>query len=182
MHVRRRDLLRGSSWQKVLDGTGVNGCLDLAIQTDRHLALVYAACGTLLGVGSTTAAVYRALDTGSTMTWSIALNPINLGRTSLAIAPSNQNIIYAGAASNETGNFNQGLLAVYKSTSSGAAGSWTTQVTNTSATERRREQALREVNIQQRSMEGGVALRHARPSSLSMYIASIRSCTRPCSR
>jgi photosystem II stability/assembly factor-like uncharacterized protein len=124
----------GNSWGKVLDCSGVNGAMDLAIQTDRPLAIVYAACGTLLANGSTQAAVYRALDTASPVTWTAVLNPTNMGRTSLAIAPSNQNIIYARAASNETGNFNQGLLAVYKSTSSGAAGSWTTQVTNTSST------------------------------------------------
>ena len=58
-----------------------------------------------------------------------------MGRTSLALAPSNQNIIYARASSNQTtGNYNQGLLAVYRSTTSGAPGSWTTQVTNTSPT------------------------------------------------
>ena len=124
----------GVSWTKVLDGVGVNGCMDLAIQTDRPLAMVFAACGTLQASGSTSGAVYRALDTGSTMTWTPVLNPTNMGRTSLAIAPSNQNIMYARAASNESGNFNQGLLAVYKSTNSGAPGSWTTQVTNTSAT------------------------------------------------
>ena len=124
----------GNSWGKVLDCTGVNGAMDLAIQTDRPLAMVFAACGTLLANGSTQGAVYRALDTGSNMTWSVVLNPTNMGRTSLAIAPSNQSILYARAASNESGNFNQGLLAVYRSASSGAAGSWTTQVTNTNAT------------------------------------------------
>jgi photosystem II stability/assembly factor-like uncharacterized protein len=124
----------GNSWGKVLDCTGVNGAMDLAIQTDRPLAMVFAACGTLLANGSTQGAVYRALDTSNTMTWSVVLNPTNMGRTSLAIAPSNQNIVYARAASNESGNYNQGLLAVYRSGSSGAAGSWTTQVTNTSPT------------------------------------------------
>lgn len=122
----------GLTWSKVLDATGVNGCMDLAIQTDRPLALVFAACGTLQSIGSTNGAVYRALDTGSAMTWTPVLNPANMGRTSLALAPSNQNIIYALATSNQSGNFNEGLLAVYKSTSSGAVGSWTPQVANTS--------------------------------------------------
>jgi photosystem II stability/assembly factor-like uncharacterized protein len=116
----------GTTWTKVLDGSLVNGCMDLAIQTDRPLAMVFAACGTF-----TSGAIYRALDTGSTMTWTKVQAPTNMGRTSLALAPSNQNIIYALTASNESGNFNQGELAVYRSTSSGAPGSWTTQVTNT---------------------------------------------------
>ena len=123
----------GTTWTKVLDGTGVNGCMDLAIQSDRPLAMVFAACGTVLASGSTSAAIYRALDTGSTMTWTKVQAPTNMGRTSLALAPSNQNIIYALTASNESGNFNQGELAVYRSTSSGAAGSWTTQVDNTNS-------------------------------------------------
>jgi hypothetical protein len=124
----------GTSWSKVLDGTGVNGCMDLAIQTDRPLALVFASCGTLQANNSTTGAIYRALDTAGTMSWTSVHAPANMGRSSLALSPSNQNIIYALTASNQTtGNFNQGLLAVYRSTSSGAAGSWTTQVSNTDA-------------------------------------------------
>jgi photosystem II stability/assembly factor-like uncharacterized protein len=115
----------GLSWTKVLDASGVNGCMDLAIQTDRPLALVFAACGTFISG----AAIYRALDTAGTAAWTSVHAPANMGRTSLALAPSNQNIIYAMSASNA----NQALLGVYRSTSSGAAGSWTTQVSNTSA-------------------------------------------------
>lgn len=119
----------GGSWTKVHDGTAVNGCMDLAIQTDRALAFVFAACGTF-----TQARVVRALDTASTQTWTTVFSPANMGRTSLAIAPSNQNVIYAMAASSATtGNFADGLLGVYRSTASGAAGSWTTRVDNTSA-------------------------------------------------
>ena len=52
-------------------------------------------------------------------------------RTSLALAPSNQAIVYALASSQQAGNYNTALLGVYRSASSGASGSWTTQVTNT---------------------------------------------------
>ena len=55
-----------------------------------------------------------------------------MARTSLALAPSNQSIIYAMASSNPAGTFQDGLLAVYRSAASGAPGSWTTQVSNTS--------------------------------------------------
>src|ERR1051325_8729864 len=59
-------------------------------------------------------------------------------RTALAIAPTNQNVIYAMAASNTATavngiNYQDGLLAVFRSQSSGDAGSWTTQVRNHSA-------------------------------------------------
>ncbi len=116
----------GATWGKVLDGTAVNGCMDLAIQTDRALANVFAACGTF-----TQGAIYRALDTGAaTQTWTSVHAPAGMGRTSLALAPSNQNIIYAMSASASANN----LLAVYRSTTSGSAGSWTTRVDNTSPT------------------------------------------------
>lgn len=120
-----RSLDAGGSWTKVKDATAVNGCMDMAIQTDRALAMVFASCGTFVQ-----GAIWRALDTSSTQTWTSVHAPANMGRTSLAIAPSNQNIIYAMAA-----NFtSHGLLAVYRSTASGATGSWTTQVANTSPT------------------------------------------------
>jgi hypothetical protein len=109
--------------------------MDVVMQTDRSVALVFAACGTLLPDGSTTAAVYRVIDSNTAVTWTAVLNPANMGRTSLALAPSKQDIIYAVSASNSTsGNFSQGLLAVYQSISSGRSGTWTTQTTNASPT------------------------------------------------
>jgi len=119
----------GGTWTKVLNGAGVNGCMDLAIQTDRALANVFAACGTFAQ-----STIYRALDTAGTQNWVPVHSPAGAGRTTLALAPSNQNIIYAMAASNVAGNYRDGLLGVYRSTASGAAGSWTTQVDNTSPT------------------------------------------------
>ncbi len=118
----------GTSWSKMLDGSTVNGCMDLAIQTDRALANVFAACGTF-----TQSTVYRALDTGSaTQTWTAVFSPAGGGRTSLALAPSNQSMIYALVASNVAGNYQDGLLGVYRSTTNGSAGSWVARVTNTS--------------------------------------------------
>lgn len=125
-----RSLDGGSTWSKVLDGTAVNGCMDVKVQK-KPLAYVFAACGTLLANGSTTGFIARAIDNSGTENWSTVFNPTNMGRTSLAIAPSNQNVIYALTASNETGNYNQGLLAVYRSMSQGTSGTWTTQVSNT---------------------------------------------------
>lgn len=124
-----RSVDAGGSWTKVLDGSTVNGCMDLAIQTDRALANVFASCGTF-----TQGAIYRALDTSSPQTWTSVFSPPGMGRTTLALAPSNQNIIYAMAASNVTGQFLNGLLGVFRSTTSGSSGSWTTRVDNTSPT------------------------------------------------
>ena len=114
----------GGSWTKVLDGTAVNGCMDLAIQTDRALAMVFASCGTF-----TQGAIYRALDTSSPQTWTNVFTTTNMGRTSLALAPSNQSIIYALSSDKTT----HAMHGVFRSSSSGAAGSWTTRVDGTSA-------------------------------------------------
>ena len=61
------------------------------------------------------------------------LSEPGMGRTSLAIAPSDQRVIYALSASNyrgPNGRFEQALHAVYRSSNSGAAGTWTERVTN----------------------------------------------------
>ena len=52
-------------------------------------------------------------------TWTQTLAATGQGRTSLAIAPSNQNIVYALAASNQPGNYLDGLLGVWRSADSG---------------------------------------------------------------
>ena len=63
-----RSVDAGGSWTKVLDGTALNGCMDLAIQTDRALAMVFAACGTFVQ-----SRISRALDTSSPQTWTSVL-------------------------------------------------------------------------------------------------------------
>ncbi len=57
-----------------------------------------------------------------------------MGRTGLAIAPSDQSVIYAAAASIAEGDFLDGLHAVFRSTSSGDAGTWTGQARNANLT------------------------------------------------
>ncbi len=60
-----------------------------------------------------------------------------MGRTSLALAPSNQNTIYALAASTvggPGGAYTHALHAVFRSTTNGDAGTWTARVRNTDAT------------------------------------------------
>jgi photosystem II stability/assembly factor-like uncharacterized protein len=113
----------GANWTRVIDAAGVNGCMDLAIQTDRALAQVFASCGTFAQ-----STVYRALDTAGAQTWTNVLSRTNMGRTSIAVAPSNQNVLYALAANANT----DGFLALYRSNDSGKT--WNTQVDATSPT------------------------------------------------
>jgi hypothetical protein len=124
---RSRD--RGASWERILPTTVRGGCLDLALRTDRTEDVLFAACGTF-----EQATVYRSLDARGSVIFAPVLSDAGMGRTTLAIAPSDQNVVYALAASNvpgPNGLFEQGLHAVYRSGDGGAPGSWVAQVRNT---------------------------------------------------
>jgi len=118
----------GASWTRVVTPNVTGGCLDLAHRSEANGDYLFASCGTFAQ-----ATVYRAKNAEADAPWESVLSEANMGRTSLAIAPSNPSIVYALAASNEEGNYNQGLLAVYRSSSSGDAGSWEPRITNDSA-------------------------------------------------
>jgi photosystem II stability/assembly factor-like uncharacterized protein len=119
----------GATWTKVLNGSTVNGCLDLAIQhrqEDEDPKYVFASCGTIAQ-----ATVWRALDVDAGQTWEPVLSEVNMGRTTLAIAPSNPKVIYALASYYNLAVADpqdHALLAVYRSTADGAAGTWATRV------------------------------------------------------
>lgn len=128
-----RSLDGGNSWTKTLEPLGPSGtivrsgCLDLALRTDKTADHVFAACGNIEW-GS----VYRNTDANGTGIWEVVLSESGLGRTALAIAPSNQDMIYAVSASIERNQFFDSLYAVFRSTSGGEQGSWNAQVRNTS--------------------------------------------------
>jgi uncharacterized protein (TIGR03437 family) len=117
----------GVSWTRTLDLSNLTGgALDLAIRTDKQTDYVFAACGTF-----EQATIYRNTDAAGAGTWEAVLTEPGMGRTSLALAPSNQNVIYALAASYFSGPYEDGLHAVFRSTSSGDANTWTKQTQNT---------------------------------------------------
>lgn len=116
----------GATWAQVAGVSGPNGCMDTQMQLKRPVGYVFVACGTF---GQST--VYRGLDSASS-TFTAVFSPAGAGRTSLAIAPSNESVVYALSASIVAGSYNSGLLGVYRSTANGNSGSWTTQVSNTS--------------------------------------------------
>ncbi|MEA2560709.1 MAG: hypothetical protein QOH06_2213 [Acidobacteriota bacterium] len=116
---------RGRTWSRVLSPKVYGGCLDLAIRTDRKSDSLLAACGTRKG----TSAVWANDAAERRGGWEKVLSEPDMGRTTLAIAPSDQDVVYALASTNASGNFYWGLHAVFRSDNSGR--SWSAQVRNT---------------------------------------------------
>ncbi len=129
-----RSVDAGVSWVQVLNPkndfneTVLGGCLDLAIRTDQQTDFIIASCGTFEN-----ASLYRNTDAGGAGVWSPVLAEDGMGRTALAISPSNQNVVYALASSVEFGPYELALYAVFRSDSGGASGSWTPVLRNTSS-------------------------------------------------
>lgn len=119
----------GSTWTRVLNPGNTSGCLDLAIRTDQATDYVFTACG-----NQEQGTVYRNTDAAGAGSWNSVLSEACMGRTSLAIAPSNQSVIYALTAETCAGNYQNGLHAVFRSTTNGDSGSWTARVRNSDAT------------------------------------------------
>lgn len=116
----------GQSWARILRAGGDDGCLDLTLRTDQATDYLFASCGNF-----SQAAIYRNIRAEGGGAWVRVFTEPGMGRTSLALAPSNQNIIYALAASLEDGRFQYGLHAVYRSVRGGDPGTWEARVRNT---------------------------------------------------
>ncbi len=122
----------GGSWKQLLSPNTFLGCFDLALRVDGSgNDVLTAACGSFLQGGIFQNAQAQVAGTP----WNLVFTTPAMGRTALAIAPSNPDIIYAVVASNANGphsGYNQGLLGVFRSTQGGAAGTWLPRVLNTS--------------------------------------------------
>ena len=127
-----RSLNAGRTWRRILASGVKGGCLDLAIRTDRPGDVAFASCGTF-----EQATIFRNAKANAAGTpWVAVLTEEGMGRTSLALAPSNQNVIYALSTSylpGPGGNFEGGLHAVFRSERAGTAGSWEAVTRNSDA-------------------------------------------------
>ncbi len=154
-----RSLDAGVTWTQFVETTGhVGGCFDLVVKPATSPDTVFAACGSFYSASFSkpTAAVYRNTNANGAGTFVSVLSNTGMARTSLAIAPSATNTIYAVAAcsspaSGFTCNFEDGLRAVYRSTDGG--GTWTTQYDAQSSTTNVASLLLS--NIRQKNCLGG---------------------------
>lgn len=123
----------GQTWTtSLVMANATDACQELVIRTDQPTDYLFAGCNyrpTTNGVLSTV--VFRNTDAAGSGKWTIVLNDKNMGRTTLAIAPSNPSLIYALSASRESGAKLDGMLAFYRSTSNGDAGTWEVRTSNT---------------------------------------------------
>jgi hypothetical protein len=135
-----RSLDGGSTWNQAIvsnAANGANGAMDLVMRTDQATDYIFASVGTFAR-----AHIFRNIDAAGAGTWEDVFSEANMGRTSLSIAPSNQNIVYAlatcitcGVGSNPnfpTLSYTDALLGVFRSNASGDAGSWAARVRSNS--------------------------------------------------
>src|SRR5262249_22189239 len=91
-----RSLDGGTTWTNSLSNSKApEGCNDLAIRTDQSSDYIFAACGVFLEGD-----IFRNTAAETSNPWDLVNSNANAGITTLAIAPSNQDIVYALAASN----------------------------------------------------------------------------------
>ncbi len=120
----------GGTWRPSLDRSSPHsGCQDLAIRTGQSADYLFAACGR---TNSQASAIFRNTDAAGGGKWSQVLTVAGMGRSSIALAPSNQSTIYALLSSVDPKNsdFSQALLGVYRSDANGDPGSWNALVQN----------------------------------------------------
>ena len=119
-----RSIDGGTSWTKLFDATAVAGCTDTAMQVNRASGYVFVSCGNIAQ-----GTIYRGLDS-NTSTFSSVMSLAGQGRSSLALAPSNESILYvmSAQATNGGGAGTNSLHGLYRSISNGNPGTFTTQL------------------------------------------------------
>jgi len=124
-----RSIDGGAIWTSLINGVPVNGCTQLALQVNGAAGFVFAACGTFAQ-----GTIQRAND-DNVSTFSSVLSLAGMGRSSIAVAPSNESVVYVMASQATAGGGVgvYGLHGVYRSTSNGDLGSFSTQVNGTVA-------------------------------------------------
>ena len=114
-----RSLDSGASWTRVIE----TGCQEIAFRTDQPTDYLFVSCPATAGLPAG-ATIFRNTNAGGDGAWEPVFTADNMGRTSLAVAPSNQAVVYAMAAYRINGELSNSFLAIYRSTSNGDKDSW----------------------------------------------------------
>ena len=114
-----RSLDAGATWTRVIP----TGCQEIAVRTDQANDSMFVSCPATGGLPAG-ATIYRNTNAASDEPWEAVFTADNMGRTSLAIAPSNQAVVYAMSAYRINGELNNSFLAIYRSMSNGDKDSW----------------------------------------------------------
>ncbi len=119
-----RSLNGGASFTQVLNASSVGGCTDMAMQERRAIGYLFVSCGRTSSQGT----IYRGFD-GDTSSFVSVMSLSGQGRSSIAIAPSNESIVYVLSSQRNAGGGpgQYGLHGVYRSLANGNPGSFTTQ-------------------------------------------------------
>ncbi|MBK8313867.1 MAG: hypothetical protein IPL01_07490 [Acidobacteria bacterium] len=117
----------GVTWQTGYVTSIQGGCTDLAIRTDQTNDFLFASCGNFQQ-----GQILRNINAASSNpdNWELVITDPLFGRSVIAIAPSNQNIVYAVTVA-LSGTYANGLFKFYRSASGGERSSWITRVNNT---------------------------------------------------
>jgi photosystem II stability/assembly factor-like uncharacterized protein len=117
----------GTTWTQSLNKLF---CYEMAGRTDQRSDYLFVSCSTTSSSNGPFS-IYRNSDAAGAGTWDAVFTTAGMARTSLAIAPSQQTTIYAMSwSSTPQPTTATGLIGVFRSTSSGDPGSWTTQTSN----------------------------------------------------
>ncbi len=122
-----RSLNGGTTFSQVASVSPSNGCTDMAIQEKRAIGFVFVSCGRTGSQGT----IWRATDADAS-TYINIMSLAGQGRSSIAVAPSNESIVYVVSAQRTggvtgTGPGLGGLHGVYRSVANGNPGTFTTQ-------------------------------------------------------
>ena len=115
----------GETWTKLFETEATEGCLDLTVTASGETDTLVFSCGSF-----NPATVYQSTDAGDTI--AAVIEDEFLGRTTLAVAPSDSNIVYALSATNgnDETEFRYGFYKLHRSDDGGAT--WTMQSSNQS--------------------------------------------------
>ncbi len=117
----------GNSWTSSGINASFYGCTDMTMRSDTSTDYLFAVCSG--SASGQTFAVWRNTDAAGSGAWTNVFTTTGMGASVIALAPSQQTTIYLGAATSTDTRDTSGVAGIFRSTSSGDPGSWTTQTT-----------------------------------------------------